>query len=801
MRNKLLVFIFLIGQNVLGQLSSKDFVIKQYTIDDGLPSNSIYSCALDSSGYLWFGTDNGLSRFDGKHFRNFNESHGLLDNMNLGVSNIKGNIVSLGFKGATILKNTSNHYIISKILLENKNDPKIKFFGEDLYFEKNGIIGLLDFKSQSVLRIKVSDTSSLKKYFKNDFKLFSRYNSQLNQKFSLGNYSIILVNANIEKTENVFLCKNNNVTDSLLFKNRLGFYLFEKSKRLLLVNSSRVSILGIVNDKLTIVKSIDLPGYNINSCLQIDENTYIMNTIDKGFFIFQKKQGLDSLAYAKYQDFSDWLNKHKQSRGVKCYESIGRDTFFVGTSNGVAQFDAKKRKIIEYFFHTRTYSLHVLNSKELYIGSISGLYLHDFFTKKAKKLDLGAASDSKINSITSDQDGSIWISAASKGVYVINKQNKVVLIYNEDKGLATNDIYKIQVDHKNRKWFSSNKGLQILDDNRFYRVDKHDGLLSNEVLDFELHGDTAWISTPIGKQSYVYQKPNTRINLPIYFNSYALNNITTDSLPSQLGPNDNKIEFNYIGIYYPNLDNIEYKYKLIKDGKETPWQTTREAKLIFEKLQAGDYELLIKAFHNNYPEVYSKVLSKKFYIKPYFYQTFWFYTLIITLIIGSIFYFFYRWNKGKLRSLIYQRELGKLKLEALKAEMNPHFIFNVLNTIKEAMMDGDFETSQNLLDRLAKIIRQALYNSKRDFLSLQEEIHFIEQYVELERARFNKNFEFIKKLNSNVLHYEVPTMLLQPFIENAIRHGKIGQLNYQGKLYFEVSETDKDLIIIHCCPR
>ncbi|MFN5849438.1 MAG: two-component regulator propeller domain-containing protein, partial [Chitinophagales bacterium] len=68
MRNKLLVFIFLIGQNVLGQLSSKDFVIKQYTIDDGLPSNSIYSCALDSSGYLWFGTDNGLSRFDGKHF-------------------------------------------------------------------------------------------------------------------------------------------------------------------------------------------------------------------------------------------------------------------------------------------------------------------------------------------------------------------------------------------------------------------------------------------------------------------------------------------------------------------------------------------------------------------------------------------------------------------------------------------------------------------------------------------------------------------------------------------------------------
>lgn len=155
----------------------------------------------------------------------------------------------------------------------------------------------------------------------------------------------------------------------------------------------------------------------------------------------------------------------------------------------------------------------------------------------------------------------------------------------------------------------------------------------------------------------------------------------------------------------------------------------------------------------------------------------------------------YRRNRRKLEGLIHQRELAKLKLEALKAEMNPHFIFNILNTIKDAMMEGDFDSSQNLLTKLSKLIRHALYNTKKDFVSLEEEIRFIDEYVGMEQVRFSHKFEYIKNIDSSLLHVEIPTMLLQPFFENAIRHGKIGQLSYKGLLYFEVTDLGANLII------
>lgn len=111
-------------------------------------------------------------------------------------------------------------------------------------------------------------------------------------------------------------------------------------------------------------------------------------------------------------------------------------------------------------------------------------------------------------------------------------------------------------------------------------------------------------------------------------------------------------------------------------------------------------------------------------------------------------------------------------------------------------MQQNFEQSQYYLSVLSKLIRLALYNTKTDFVLFEDEIKFIDMYVEMEQMRFAQKFDYIKNIKDfNSGHIRVPTMILQPFFENAVRHGRIGQLPYQGKLLFEITDDD-DLIKI-----
>jgi len=142
-----------------------------------------------------------------------------------------------------------------------------------------------------------------------------------------------------------------------------------------------------------------------------------------------------------------------------------------------------------------------------------------------------------------------------------------------------------------------------------------------------------------------------------------------------------------------------------------------------------------------------------------------------------------------------EKDLSRFKLEALKAEMNPHFIFNCLNSIKDFILKSDIENSQYYLAQLSKLIRIALYNAKEEFISLRNELEFVSLYVELEQLRFNHQFDFVYEVeNPTLLNAEIPTMILQPFFENAIRHGKIGQLDYQGKLLLKIFEEKQRIV-------
>jgi len=119
----------------------------------------------------------------------------------------------------------------------------------------------------------------------------------------------------------------------------------------------------------------------------------------------------------------------------------------------------------------------------------------------------------------------------------------------------------------------------------------------------------------------------------------------------------------------------------------------------------------------------------------------------------------------ELRTLATQAEL-----KALKAQINPHFFFNALNTIA-ALIPADPAQAETMVERLAQMFRYALAGSERGQVSLEEELAFVDDYLEIERARFGERLRVAREVDPHALSVPVPSLILQPLVENAIRHG------------------------------
>ena len=164
--------------------------------------------------------------------------------------------------------------------------------------------------------------------------------------------------------------------------------------------------------------------------------------------------------------------------------------------------------------------------------------------------------------------------------------------------------------------------------------------------------------------------------------------------------------------------------------------------------------------------------------------------LILFIIIVYTVYKFQINRQKKLSKL--KRETIESRLTAIQSQMNPHFIFNSLNSIQDLVLQQQGENAYNYISKFAFLVRQVLHNSELDFISLDDEIKVLDVYLELEQLRFDDDFTF--QINNEVEEeIEIPPMIIQPFVENAIKHGllhKEGQKEL--KLNFELK---KDALI------
>jgi len=211
-------------------------------------------------------------------------------------------------------------------------------------------------------------------------------------------------------------------------------------------------------------------------------------------------------------------------------------------------------------------------------------------------------------------------------------------------------------------------------------------------------------------------------------------------------------------------------------GLEEVWSEIpiTDGMITYKSIPSGQYQLELKVRYRNQV---GEVLRYEFEKRYPFWQRWWFYAglvaaavLLAILIYRRRIQIIKRRNKEALEKQKIQTNLLESQLKALRSQMNPHFIFNSLNSIQDLVLKQDTYGSYDYISLFAKLVRNTLNYSEQDFIPIEDEVQFLETYLSLEKLRFKDDFEYsIEWEGSQEL--QVPSLLLQPFIENALLHG------------------------------
>lgn len=222
-----------------------------------------------------------------------------------------------------------------------------------------------------------------------------------------------------------------------------------------------------------------------------------------------------------------------------------------------------------------------------------------------------------------------------------------------------------------------------------------------------------------------------------------------------------------------NADIEQFQYR-INNGD---WQDISNRNIALQNMSHGHYDISVRAITNG-KEYEARV--KRFYIKAFFYETWWFITLILLSILGVASTLLHFYNLRKKDQEKYKQQLLNLEMNALRSQMNPHFLFNSLNSIKNYVVSKSRDEAADYLTSFSKLMRMILENSRKKFMTLDEELKMIALYIEMECTRLNHSFEYDIKVDSDIdLEFLLPPMLLQPYVENAIWHGLMGKYGHK----------------------
>ncbi|CAM3983899.1 histidine kinase [Flavobacterium antarcticum] len=408
--------------------------------------------------------------------------------------------------------------------------------------------------------------------------------------------------------------------------------------------------------------------------------------------------------------------------------------------------------------------------QKYFFGFIDGLYVYD---EAGNESELKTENGEAIIAVAMLQngDGSMWIASSQKGLFLIKNQ-KIIKHISVKNGLSDNNCRRIEKD---------NSGIWIVTETGFDYYDIKTSRVKNAQLnlcikgitinDLTLYGSIVALATDQGI-FYFDKKVLDETSLPNFnFTDFLVNGKRRNIENTvKLEYSENNINIKFNTIHYKSLGSYTYRSRLL--GLDDKWfnQSSAMKNINFLSLNPGVYKFQINI---KIGEKYTPIQEINFEIsKPFWLQN-WFLTIIILLIL-ALMYFVYRWAVVKTRkSEELKEQLALSQLTALRSQMNPHFIFNILNAVQGLIYSNQKSKASDYLGKFSDLMRRILDTSDSNEVTIEKEFETIDLYVSLEKARFEEDFEYTISFPEDIdlRDYTIPSMIIQPFVENAIKHG------------------------------
>lgn len=412
----------------------------------------------------------------------------------------------------------------------------------------------------------------------------------------------------------------------------------------------------------------------------------------------------------------------------------------------------------------------------------------------------GLSSDDA-TSLAEDAFGNLWVGTAGRGLdrLSIYADSVAIAHYNTASGLSSDICYLLLLDPENNLWVGSEKGVDRLRvDEQGEVIDlKHFGLeegfqgvettLNAACVDGRGH---LWFGTIQGLIAYSGEVRSTKMALPVL----AIHQVTVNTRPVELSDqalrlthDSNMLSFAFRAISQTKARSLVYQWRL--SGLDEEWNTpTGDNNVTYSNLRPGNYTFEVRASTDRLNWTTPQRVS--FFIQTPYWETWWFLLsiigagiVIVSLIVALRVQSIKRKAREQQQQLQLEKEVLELEQKALRLQMNPHFIFNALNTIQAMISSNDAKTARYFLAKFSKLMRQILDNSRKQSIPLEHEIETLNNYLAIEQFCHGNRFEYHIEVDEELDQedIQIPPILLQPFVENAIVHG-VSQKERGGKI-------------------
>lgn len=556
-------------------------------------------------------------------------------------------------------------------------------------------------------------------------------------------------------------------------------YHFAKNKKSAVFNTHKDTICVLLNDSVYYVSNKSIKKHKLE----------VVNPFNKSF---------------KFNEFTDYYQFKSQ--------------FYVISNDNVFLF--KNRKVLELFFSYPNKTLKTICKLEAENGWLLGvkneglIYFNSIYNKTYK---LNFFNNKDIRMIQYDFDlGFYWVFTYGSGIYILTKDLRVKKFFTDENNYMRFSHYFLK-DNLNFYWIPTNNGLfrfkqknieaNLKRENNkisYQYFNKYSGIINNE---FNGRFVNSGVVLPNGNFAFSsmegvvvvnpYQLENFNNNHPIIIDLVELNSRKLEIVNKyEILEGYDKFKIQVSSAAFVNSSPFALEYLIPEVFNE--WQPIINNSIELLSLSRGNYMIYVRRKGDLNSKNY-KLIQLNVYPPWYFSNISMFLYSLIFVLMGFI--FSKKIYKSKQMKIKNEIKLLESELKALRAQINPHYLSNSLMSLQSVVLDNDKEKAFEFIGQYGKVMRSILEKSDYSFISLDQEIETLKEYIKLEGLIRNLSIDFDYRFYSDITfatitNVKVPTMIFQPFVENAIIHGLVQQKQKLKRIQFDITLKDKKLNVI-----